>query len=65
MTDFLKSSYVVQKGIKEIQSILNSISASSIAEFELDFTLARGLNYNTGSIFEVKTRVGEFKRSIL
>ena len=65
MTNLLQSSDVGQKGIEEIQNILSVISVSSFAEFELDFTLARGLNYYTGSIFEVKTRIGEFKSSIL
>jgi len=41
--------------VEEIQAILNYCNALSINEPELDITLARGLNYYTGAIFEVKT----------
>jgi len=44
------------KGIDEIQYILEQVGKLSIASsVEVDLTLARGLNYYTGSIFEVKT----------
>lgn len=50
------------KGIEEIESILHyltgltSFSPEELSVFlELDITLARGLNYYTGAIFEVKT----------
>lgn len=43
------------KGVEELAFILNRVSISPIrAELELDLTLARGLNYYTGAIFEVK-----------
>lgn len=43
------------KGVAELDFILERISHTSIrAELELDLTLARGLNYYTGAIFEVK-----------
>ncbi|MDR0230884.1 MAG: histidine--tRNA ligase [Dysgonamonadaceae bacterium] len=43
------------KGIEETEYILNKIDLLGIAnELELDLTLARGLNYYTGAIFEVK-----------
>ena len=63
----LSSSEIGLKGISEIEtifcyldkfSILNSQPDSnrvSILNLELDITLARGLNYYTGAIFEVKT----------
>lgn len=42
-------------GIEECEFILNTLSSLSIKnEVELDLTLARGLNYYTGAIFEVK-----------
>ncbi len=39
------------QGINELEQILNLLRNVNI---EIDFTLARGLNYYTGSIFEVK-----------
>ena len=47
-----------KKGIEELQFILDyldtSLSEDSKATFKIDFTLARGLNYYTGTIYEVK-----------
>ena len=44
------------KGIEEIEYILYHVEKLSLsAAVEVDLTLARGLNYYTGSIFEVKT----------
>jgi histidyl-tRNA synthetase len=49
-----------KKGIEEllfIQDYLdNSLSEDSKATFKIDFTLARGLNYYTGTIYEVKAK---------
>lgn len=43
------------KGIEESEFILDAISKLNVKnEVELDLTLARGLNYYTGAIFEVK-----------
>ena len=42
-----------QKGIEEIEYILN-YQSSQQAQLNIDFTLARGLNYYTGIIFEAK-----------
>lgn len=53
-----------KKGIEEIEFLLNNASIVS-AELELDITLARGLNYYTGTIFEVKANAGTFTPSIL
>jgi len=48
------------KGIEELKSILDYIKVaggqSETAEIKIDFTLARGLNYYTGIIYEVKAR---------
>lgn len=52
---FFASSEIGIKGVEEIKAILNYCNALSINEPELDITLARGLNYYTGAIFEVKT----------
>lgn len=43
------------KGIGEMETILDKIELIGLdSELEVDLTLARGLNYYTGSIFEVK-----------
>ena len=43
------------KGIEELEFIFDKIKNIPLtAELELDLTLARGLNYYTGAIFEVK-----------
>ena len=57
----LASSEVGLKGIEEIESVfaytskLTTHNPQLITQVELDITLARGLNYYTGCIFEVKT----------
>ncbi len=44
-----------EKGIEEIETILNYLNKVTLnANLELDLTLARGLNYYTGTIIEVK-----------
>jgi histidyl-tRNA synthetase len=53
-----------KKGIEEIEYLLKH-TGSVHAELELDITLARGLTYYTGTIFEVKTAAGTFTPSIL
>jgi histidyl-tRNA synthetase len=55
LTQFFTQSEIGLKGVEEIQSILNYCNALAINEPEVDITLARGLNYYTGAIFEVKT----------
>ena len=55
LSDILSSSEIGMKGIEEMQTIFSYLDAFSLKnEIELDLTLARGLNYYTGSIFEVK-----------
>lgn len=51
----LSTSEIGMKGIEEIEYILNKSDLLDLtSELELDLTLARGLNYYTGAIFEVK-----------
>ena len=51
----LKNSEIGIKGINELEYILNKIDASPLRSgLEIDLTLARGLNYYTGAIVEVK-----------
>ena len=49
----LASSEVGTKGVDELQTLL-SLSGEGGLQIELDLCLARGLNYYTGAIFEVK-----------
>ncbi len=55
----LKGSETGLKGIEEIDTIFNYLSKLQAPnpglQTELDITLARGLNYYTGAIFEVKS----------
>ena len=51
----LASSETGLKGVEESEFILHTVAGLGIhSEVELDLTLARGLNYYTGAIFEVK-----------
>ena len=51
----LKTSATGLQGIKEIETVLDKIELSPlVSALELDLTLARGLNYYTGAILEVK-----------
>ena len=55
LKDLLKDSATGLKGIEEIEFIFGYIDNLSLtSRVELDLTLARGLNYYTGTIFEVK-----------
>ncbi|POY39124.1 histidine--tRNA ligase [Solitalea longa] len=53
----LSSTEIGKKGIEELETIFSYLSAFELkrAKVELDITLARGLNYYTGAIFEVKS----------
>ena len=55
MREVLKDSEIGQKGVDECEFILNKLEVLGLNNaIELDLTLARGLNYYTGAIFEVK-----------
>ena len=55
LKEVLAASATGLKGIEEMEFILDRIEKLALrAELELDLTLARGLNYYTGAIFEVK-----------
>ncbi len=55
LKNVLAASETGLKGIAEMEFILDRIEKLALrAELELDLTLARGLNYYTGAIFEVK-----------
>ncbi|SFE21864.1 histidine--tRNA ligase [Thermophagus xiamenensis] len=55
LKEILAGSETGQKGIDEISEVLDVLKELNLAtDVELDLTLARGLNYYTGAIFEVK-----------
>lgn len=56
LSNFLSSSEIGLKGIEEMKTIFDSVGRLEGLDttVELDLSLARGLNYYTGAIFEVK-----------
>jgi histidyl-tRNA synthetase len=55
LASVLAASPTGQKGIEELRFILSHLEGLDLqAQVEVDLTLARGLNYYTGAIFEVK-----------
>ena len=55
IAEVLKDSETGLKGVEETKFILDSLKTSGLKnEIQLDLTLARGLNYYTGAIFEMK-----------
>ncbi len=57
LKEFLAKSEIGKAGIEEIESLFEYISMFKLKnELELDITLARGLSYYTGAIFEVKAK---------
>ncbi|MEO9531910.1 MAG: histidine--tRNA ligase [Crocinitomicaceae bacterium] len=55
LKDFLSASEIGLKGIKELEYVIQQAEDLGIktAKLEFEVTLARGLNYYTGAIFEV------------
>ena len=66
LKEILKSSETGLKGIEELEFVFENTSTIGLqsADLILNLTLARGLDYYTGAIFEVKSKIGEFKSSI-
>ena len=55
IAEVLATSEIGLKGVEELRFILNTLKTLGLKnELQLDLTLARGLNYYTGAIFEVK-----------
>jgi len=56
--NLLASSEEGQKGLEELEFVLDKLKQTGVqtAEIKFDITLARGLNYYTGSIYEVSTK---------
>lgn len=72
LSEILSTSEIGMKGVEEIKTIFDTYNTlekefrnqNSRSTLELDITLARGLNYYTGAIFEVKANAGTFTSSI-
>lgn len=57
ISTIIASSEVGMKGVAEVTTILKYVSDLNVEiDLELDLSLARGLNYYTGAIFEVKAK---------
>ncbi|MBQ2133098.1 MAG: histidine--tRNA ligase [Bacteroidales bacterium] len=57
MKQILASSEAGMKGLEELEELFGYIAVAGIRqEVEIDLSLARGLNYYTGAIFEVKAK---------
>lgn len=57
LSDILAGSEEGMKGIEELREVLQGIgNLDPLADVELDVSLARGLNYYTGTIIEVKAK---------
>jgi histidyl-tRNA synthetase len=60
MRPVLESSETGMKGLDEIEELFSLLETAGVSgNAELDLSLARGLNYYTGAIFEVKARDAE------
>lgn len=55
LSEILKDSEIGMKGIEESMTVMNQLKELELeTKWDLDLTLARGLNYYTGAIIEVK-----------
>lgn len=56
MKDFLQGSEIGLRGVEELEFVFKKVEQLGLrrGKLEFDVTLARGLNYYTGAIFEVK-----------
>ena len=61
---WLASSTIAQQGLKDLSFTFDAVGAMRNATLEFDPTLARGLDYYTGAIFEVKAAEGTMPGSI-
>ena len=61
---WLASSTIAQQGLKDLDTVFNAVGTMKSAVLEFDPTLARGLDYYTGAIFEVKAAEGTMPGSI-
>lgn len=66
VADLLKDSPVGQEGVAALREVMDTARSlgSSLEHLSFDLTLARGLSYYTGAIFEVKANQGSLSSSI-
>ena len=64
LTEWLGGSEVAQQGLADMDFIFQQAGQLKSAQLEFDPTLARGLDYYTGAIFEVKAAEGTLQSSI-
>jgi histidyl-tRNA synthetase len=64
LEQWLASSDVAQQGLKDLSFTFAAVGQLKSAVLEFDPTLARGLDYYTGAIFEVKAAEGTLQSSI-
>lgn len=66
LREFLAPSAIGQEGVKELEYVLQAVTELGLgaSKLALDVTLARGLNYYTGTIFEVSAPEGVAMGSI-
>ncbi|MBK9597718.1 MAG: histidine--tRNA ligase [Flavobacteriales bacterium] len=64
LDDWLGSVPLAQEGLKNLSAIFDAVGTLKSATLEFDPTLARGLDYYTGDIFEVKSLEGSMPGSI-
>jgi len=57
LSGILKNSEIGLRGVEEVKTLFNYFASLGLkTDVELDLTLARGLNYYTGAIIEVKAK---------
>ena len=64
LEQWLASSSIAQQGLKDLAFTFEAAGQLKSAKLEFDPTLARGLDYYTGAIFEVKALEGSLQSSI-
>ncbi len=64
LEQWLASSATAQQGLKDLDFTFSNVGTLRNARLEFDPTLARGLDYYTGAIFEVKALEGSLGSSI-
>ena len=66
VAELLSDSTVGQEGVAALREVMDTARAlgSSLEHLSFDLTLARGLSYYTGAIFEVKSNQGSLRSSI-
>ena len=64
LEQWLAASETAQEGLRDLVSVFATVGDMKSARLEFDPTLARGLDYYTGAIFEVKAAEGTMPGSI-